>query len=186
MEEKSHIIHVLGQAHEALKNNDAVVLKELSNQTIHCASCIQDSGSITIAVLNYALSKIIERGQQNNIKNWSAFVKRFSLYLDSAAHALEDDNEDKYQDFIRKARTTLEGVAVNLKPYIKEVIRNASINKASKLYEHGISLGQTANLLGVTQWELSDYAGSRVETSSGMSKHINVKMRAQMALEFFG
>ena len=186
MEERSHIIHVLGEAHEALKNNDAVALKELSNQTIHCASCIQDSGSITIAVLNYALSKIIERGQQNTIKNWAAFVKRFSIYLDSASHSLEDNNQEKYEEFIKKARASLEGVAINLKPYIQEVIRNASINKASKLYEHGISLGQTASLLGITQWELSDYAGSRVETSSGMSRNINVKKRAQMALEFFG
>jgi len=186
VEEKSHIIHILEETHEALKNNDAIALKELSNQTVHCASCIQDSGSITIAVLDYALNKLLERGQQNNIKNWPAFVKRFNLYLDSAAHALEEDNQQKYEDFIKQARASLEGVAVNLKPYIQEVMRNASINKASKLYEHGISLGQTASLLGVTQWELSAYTGTRVETSSDMSRNINVKKRAQMALEFFG
>ena len=176
---------MLEETHEALKNNDAVALRELSNQTIHCASCIQDSGSITIAVLNYALSKIIERGQQNNIKSWSSFVKRFSLYIDSAAHSLGENKQVKFEEFIKKARASLEGIAINLKPYIQEVIRNASINKASKLYEHGISLGQTASLLGVTQWELSDYTGTRVNTSRSMNKNINVKLRAQMALEFF-
>ena len=43
-----------------------------------------------------------------------------------------------------------------LKEYIQEVFRKAYINKASRIYEHGISRAETAGLLGVTQWELAE------------------------------
>lgn len=184
VEERAHIIHVLDETREALKNNDSPALKDLSNQTIHCASCIQDTGSIIIAVLNYALSKIIERGKNSDMPSWKSFVSEFSEKIDSAAHALAEENEVKYQSELVKARKLLENAAGNIKPYIHEVLRNAAINKASKLYEHGISRGQTANLLGITQWELSEYSGPRVETKPEMNQKISVNQRAQMALEF--
>jgi predicted transcriptional regulator len=84
------------------------------------------------------------------------------------------------------ARKTLSSLSVNLKPYIEEVMRKASINKASKIYEHGISLGQTANLLGISQWELSEYTGQTSIADTNYNNTINTKKRAQMAMEFFG
>jgi predicted transcriptional regulator len=72
-----------------------------------------------------------------------------------------------------------------MKPYIQEVLRKASINKASKIYEHGISLGQTAQLLGITQWELSEYSGQTNVSDNDYNKTLDIKKRAKMALEFF-
>lgn len=184
-EERPHIINVLRRAAAALKKGDAIELKELSNQTIHCASCIQDSGSITIAVLNYALSKILERNQHIRIKKWPAIVSKITLYYEIAAKELEKNNIAKYEKSIVSARQALTSVS-DVKEAIKEVMRKASINKASKLYEHGISLGQTANLLGVTQWELSEYSAEATSNQGDFNKTLNIQKRADMALEFFG
>ena len=62
-------------------------------------------------------------------------------------------------------------------------MRKASINKASRIYEHGISLGKTAQLLGITQWELTEYTGQKREEKPYGA--LSAKKRAQMALEFF-
>src|SRR3989338_3046342 len=43
--------------------NDIPELKDLSNQTIHNASVFQDECSVSIAIVVYALYKIIERHQ---------------------------------------------------------------------------------------------------------------------------
>ena len=75
MEEVKHVIDVLQQTKESLKEKDAVKLRELSNQTIHAASTIQDAGSIALAVLIYTLSKIVERQDYNKIKSWDTFEK---------------------------------------------------------------------------------------------------------------
>jgi len=181
-EESLHTIQVLESTEESLRNEDSVSLKNLSNQTIHSACAIQDPGSLTIAVLVYSLSKIVERKESIKIKNWDEFVRRINSFFDLAIKALKDNRNDKYESYLIMARNSLTSISVNLKPYIQEVLRKASINKASKLYEHGISLGKTALLLGVSQWELADYTGQREQEDSDT---MDTKKRAKMALEFF-
>ena len=129
-------------------------------------------------------SKLIERDDYQKIKNWDSFVKKFNALLDLAADAVSKENQEAYEKHLEKARKTLESTSINLKPYIQSVLRKASINKASKLHEHGISLEHTSKLLGVTQWELAEYAGHKAKDTP-LNTTIDVKQRAQMALEFF-
>ena len=182
--EAQHRINVLQQVKSALLSKNALKLKNLSNNTIHSASSHQDSASITIAVIVYTLSKLIERDDHQKIKNWGMFVKKFNSFLDLAIKAIEDDRPKRYADYMEKARKILESHAISLKQYIKDVLKKASINKGSKIYAHGISLEQTAKLLGVTQWELSDYIGQKTFDIK-QERTIDVKSRAKMALEFF-
>ncbi len=185
MEEVEHVIAVLKSVKQALQNEDVLKLKDLSNQTIHSASTSQDEGSITIAVLVYTLSKLLERKEYMKIKNWNNFLKKFNSFLDLAILSLKSQKPENYVYDLEKARKAITSISINLKPYIEEVIRKASINKASKIYEHGISMEQTARLLGITQWELSEYSGQTNVSDVNYNKTLDVKKRAKMALEFF-
>ena len=177
-----HLIQVLEATKHALNKKDAIKLKELSDQTIHSACGIQDPGSITIAVLDYSLSKLLERKENMKIKNWNKFLKKINSYLELAINALTDEKPEKYEHYLILPRKALSSISINLKPYIQEILRKASINKASKLYEHGLSLGQTANLLGITQWELAEYTGQKSEPMDKQA--VDIKSRARLALEF--
>lgn len=183
MEEAAHIVKVLSSAKDALKDNDFLKMSELSSQTTHSASCMQDAGSITIAVLIYALSKLIERKDYKKMKNWSKFSRKFNGYLNLAIISVKNNNNNKYEDYLQKARESLKILSLNFKPYIEEVLRKAAINKASRIYEHGISRGRTAQLLGVTEWEVAEYTGQKPVQEK--PHKINTKKRAEMALEFF-
>lgn len=185
MEEAEHLINVISAAKENLILHDTERLVELSNQTIHTASSHQDEGCITLAVIIYTLSKLIERKDFEKIKNWERFVKRFNSFMDLAIVSLKEDKEEKYHKYLEMARKTLASISINLKPYIKEVLRKAAINKASKIYEHGISMGKTAKMLGITNWELSEYTGQKNISDNPFNESINVKKRAEIALEFF-
>jgi hypothetical protein len=180
-----HIAQVLKETQEALKKKNSLKLKDLSNDTIHSACSHQDSASITIATIIYSLSKIIERDDYARFKSWDLFVKKFNAILDLAIKALNEDKLDKYNNYIRSARKALESNSVSLKPYIQNILKKASINKGSKIYEHGISLEQTAKLLGISQWELSDYIGQRDQKDHKHGQTIDVKKRVKIALEFF-
>jgi hypothetical protein len=59
----------------------------------------------------------------------------------------------------------------------------SKISKGSRLYEHGISIGRTAKLLGVSKWDLMQYAGKTGihEVVSG----INVGERIKYAKSLF-
>jgi len=183
MEEVVHVIQVLEAMQESLNKNDANRLRELSNQTIHCASTVQDAGSITLAVIIYTLSKLIERGDNRKIREWSKFQKKFLGLLTLALKSVKEGDFDYYERYLHEARKSLTALSVNLKPYIQEVMRKASINKASRIYEHGISMGHTAQLLGITQWELAEYTGQKVVTEP-YGETIDIKKRAGMAMEF--
>jgi predicted transcriptional regulator len=91
---------------------------------------------------------------------------------------------DRMEDYIMMARKSLTGLG-SIKHYVQEVLKKASINKASKIYEHGISLGHTADLLGLTQWELAEYTSQSNAAENEQSITVDVKKRAKMALEFF-
>ncbi len=184
MEEVEHVTEVLLSAKKAIKEGDSVSLRNLSDQTIHSASTNQDGGSIALAVIIYALSKLIERGDNYKIKKWPIFIKRFNSDIDFCISSLKSKRDDLYIKHLRHVRIVLTNAAVNIKPYIEDVYRKASLNKASKIYEHGISLGQTAKLLGVMQWELAEYT-SRKQIQEAYTETLNVKKRIATATEFF-
>lgn len=184
MEEDDHLISVISDAKQCLTDKNSSELKSLSNQIIHQASIHQDTGCITLAVLIYTLSKLIERKDYDRLENWDKFVKEIGQCMDSAVNELEKGKENDYENYLEKARMALSSISGDLKPYIQEVLRKASINKASKIYDHGISMERTAKMLGVTQWELSEYAGGRQAPDSPFNETIDVKKRAKMALEF--
>jgi len=182
--EVNNILRILKETKKAILESDSLKLKELSNQTIHSASTLQDTDSISIAILVYSLSKIIERKDRFKIKKWNLFVQKINSYLSLAEKALKEDRIDKLTLYLEQTRKTITSIS-NIKPIIQDVIRKASINKASKIYEHGISMEQTANILGITQWELSEYAGQTNIAEVPLNKTQDVKQRAKMAMEFF-
>jgi len=183
MQEVKHLTKVLESTKKALKAKDPQSLKSLSDQTLHTSTTQQDISSINLAVIIYTLSKLIERHDYEKEKNWSVFEKNFISLTDLAIKALKTNDETNYKKEIQRLRKSLESISTNLKPYIKDVIRKAEINKASKLYEHGLSMEQTSKLLGITQWELAEYTGQK--DISIPSDNITVKQRAKMALGFF-
>lgn len=185
MEEVGHVINVLEQTKEAIESEDVLKLKELSNLTLHAASTAQDTGSVTIAVIVYALSKIIQRREIFKIKNWKVFTKKIDGTIDLAIKALKEDKIDKYEKYMEHLRKTITSTNLNIRHLIQDVLRKASINKASRIYEHGISLGHTAQILGITEWELSEYAGQTRIPDVKFNVTISAEKRAKMAMEFF-
>ncbi|MFH1425172.1 MAG: hypothetical protein ABIG28_00370 [archaeon] len=183
-EECIHISQLLNQTKRAITQKNSTQLKALSNQTIHDVCSFQDEASITIAVLLYTLSKLIERNNYKEIKSWDSLVKKFNSYIDLAIKAITQNNTEAYTKHILEARKIIESQSINLKPYIQDVLKKAAINKGSKLYSHGISLEQTARLLGTTQWELSEYIG-QTNRDEKQNRTIDVKQRVKMAMEFF-
>ena len=44
--------------------------------------------------------------------------------------------------------------------YITEVLQQAKIKKGGRIYEHGLSVGMSAQIMGISKWELMDYLGA--------------------------
>jgi len=151
---KKDILEVLSQAIASLQAEDHHALGELSNHIIHDASIFQDDDSVSVAVLVYALSKMVQRCCDEKIP-----FQHLVPLVKQAHDNLAAGNEEGYRSLVRKMIDEVKKLDQKLKLYITEVMEKARVKKASKLHEHGISIARTAELLGVSQWELQDYIG---------------------------
>jgi len=186
MQEKENIIDIFEKAKKAIKEEDVIAIKDLSNRTIHTSAIYQDPDNINVAVILYALSKIIERTRYREMPGWDKFEKTYIDALENALIALKRDDIKVYRDQINRIKDVINELSGHLKKYIEEVFRKAQINKGSRIYEHGISLEATAKILDITIWELQAYTGQTGIADVDLAYTLDIRKRIKNAEEMFG
>ena len=186
MQEKKNLIRILKESVSAVGKNNVGKLKNLSNQTIHTSSIQQDPDNIAVAVIVYSLSKIIERRKYTYYKEWPNFYKKYMSHIREAIKDLEKDNITHFRVHVKDIQKEINKLSPKFKKYIQDVFRKAEINKASRIYEHGISMEQTARLLGITLWELAEYAGQTGISDVNLTVTLDIKKRLKQAKDIFG
>ena len=186
MKEPDNIIRILRETRKAIKDDNPLKMKELSGQTIHTATISQEGDSIVIAVLVYSLGKIMQRDHYRKMEGWGEFYTVLMKNLDSAIDYLEKDDVKNFRLSIGRIRNSMNEISGDLMTYIKDVFRKSEINKAFKLHEHGLSLEQTSELLGVNLWDLSSYVGQSSLGEAKVNESMPVKNRIKIAEDIFG
>ena len=185
MQEKENILRILKETKEAMIKGDNVAIKSLSNQTINTAALSQDPDNIAVAVIIYSLGKVLERQQYQEFKGWNDFYNAVMGSINNSIKDIEKNNDNKIREDIEKITKEIEKLSGKLKRYIEDVFWKARINKASKIYEHGISMEKTAKLLGITLYELASYAGQARIDDVALENTMDVRKRIKIALEMF-
>ncbi len=177
---KEDILAVLDKVINILavkEEKNVVGIKGLSNHTIHNASIFQDRDSVGLAVIVYSLSKIIERKGELSPDILDS--------LNKARKELKENNFSSYRKTIKDLLKEISRIDNRLKLFIEQVIKQAEIKKGSKLYEHGISLAQAAEVLGISQWELMNYIGKTRIADMAIAGE-GIKARLNFARGLFG
>lgn len=146
------ILRTLKQSILYLRQKSTLRLDELSDHALHTASIFQDEDSLSIAVVTYALSKLIKRDGK--------VPEDVITLLGRAKEALTKKSMKEYSGIVREITRNIEAVDKKMNLYIQKVINNAEIKKGSRLYEQGISLSRAAEMLGLSQWEMMRYVGN--------------------------
>ena len=178
---KKDILSVLAELAEILKFKeecDIAKIKELSNHIVHNASVFQDEDSISVAVLIYSLSKLIERKQKN------LDYEKILGMINSCISDLNNNEDEQFRKSIKNIFNFIRTIDEKLKLYIAEVINQAQIKKGCKLCEHGISIARASEVLGISQWELSHYIG-KTTLMDRFSEPVNVSARIKIARSLF-
>ena len=178
---KRDIVAVLGELFEILKSkedSDILQVKSLSNHTIHNASVFQDEDSISVAVLIYSISKIMER------KEKEIDYGKLRNMLNLALQNIKSSNDEAFRKTIKDLFGFIRAMDAKLKLYINEVINQAQIKKGCKLCEHGISVARASEILGVSRWELMHYLGQTTLIDQ-FSEPVNALQRLKFARGLF-
>lgn len=186
MQSKEHILKILEGTKNSIQKGDSTTIKNLSNQTTNTAALTHDPDNIVIAVIVYSISKILERENYKKLPGWDAFYNTIFKCINDTIVSIKNNDEAKIKDNLNCLRNSIIKISGSFKKNIQDIFRKASINKASRIYEHGISMGKTANLLGITKFELANYVGQKEEISERpIIKNIDVKSRINLAMEMF-
>ena len=178
---KRDIISVLTDLTNVLserKETDIVEIKSLSNHVIHNASVFQDEDSISVAVLIYSLSKIIERREKEIDFN------KIIVIINSAISNLKGNNDAGFRKSVKYFFSFIRTIDKRLRLYINEVINQAQIKKGCKLCEHGISVARASEVLGISRWELMHYLG-KTTLIDQFSESVSVSNRLKFARRLF-
>ena len=186
MKEVANILRILQETRAAIEVEDSFKIKKLSDQTIHTATISQDSDNIIAAVLVYSIAKIVEREHYRKMPGWEKFQEVLLKNLDLAISSLEKNDIEKFRHYVGQIRHSLNKIDENLAVYIKQVFQKAQINKAFKIYEHGLSSQQVAELLGVSLWDLASYIGQSRVNEAKLNVSMPEKKRIKIAEGFFG
>ena len=163
---------------EVKGEKDAIELKSLSDHTIHNSLVFQDEISVSMAVLIYALSKIIER------KQYALNYKIILKLLRTAMKHLYDYEEKKFANVTKTLFSEISKIDNKLKLYVQEVINQAQIKKGYNLCRHGLSCAKASEILGISQWELMNYIG-KTKLNENIQDIINVRTRLKFARGLF-
>jgi len=105
-------------------------------------------------------------------------------YLKKALQSLEIGDVEKYRHSIKKVFDYIIKFDKKLRLYALNVINQAQIKRGSKLFEHGLSIGRIAELLGLSRWELMRYIG-RTNIVDGFREKTRIKDKINFTRKLF-
>lgn len=156
---------------------DPELLKELSEHAINHVALYKDLDIISVTVFIYSLYKIIHSLKENDLQS---IVDE----LEAAHGALTSSNFGRYNRSIKKLFALIRKSDVKVKEHLQDVMQAAKIKKGTALLEKGLSIGQAAGLMGLSNWDLQQYAG-KTPFLGEHQEALSAKKRLMTALEIF-
>ncbi len=182
-EVRKEILEILDKAIEILKVKeewDISQLSNLSDEIINSAIIFEDEDAVSIAILIYALYKMLARKTHDDI-----IYTQVEHELINARKILETRDEDGYRGRIKYLFDLVNRIDTELSKYFQELIGKAKIKKGSTLFEHGLSIAKVSDVVGISQWELMDYIG-KTKVFDVETHETDAKVRVTLARKIFG
>ena len=152
---RTEIINLLSQSFDILKirkEEDVEKLKKLSNKGIETVALYKDMDLISVTVLIYSLYKIITCVSADD---YQYLLKD----LEKAKLNLEKRNFTMYNKSVRLIYKIIHKCDAKVKDHLSNVLHAAKVKKSAVLLSKGLSIGQAAGLMGLSNWDLQTYAG---------------------------
>ena len=160
------------------ESKDIEELKTLSDHSIEDIAVQKDLELVSVTVLLYSIYKTVTG---IDAKIYDQLLKE----LQNAASSLEQRNLSRYNSSIKKLYEIIRTSDTKVKEHLNDVMHAARIKKGATLLQRGLSIGQAAGLMGLSNWELQQYAGKSTALDQHTEK-IPAQTRMKKALQLFG
>lgn len=175
------VLYILQKAVDILQvrdSKDVEELKALSDHAIEDVALHKDLDIISITVLIYSLYKIVQNLKD---KDYQAILNE----LKNAVKAIKIHDLKPYNKSIKNIYSIIRKCDVQVKEHLQDVMQAARIKKGTALLEKGLSIGQAAGLMGLSNWDLQQYA-AKTTALQFEAETLPAKDRMKLAFNFFG
>lgn len=162
---------------EQKEDKDLEELKVLSNHAIEDVAAHKDLDIISMTVLLYSLYKIVGSLARENYNLFLSNLKKAESFL-------REGNLAKYNSMMKSLFTLVQKNNAQVREHLQDVMQAARIKKGTALLEKGLSIGQAAGLMGLSNWDLQQYAAKTVVLSQH-EEGMPAVQRLQKALLLF-
>ncbi|MFH1668866.1 MAG: hypothetical protein ABIA62_02980 [Candidatus Woesearchaeota archaeon] len=175
---KKDLVRILKKAQRYINSGDSNKLKSISENAIYNLTVYQDEDSLSLAVILYAISKLLERWGFD-----SEHAEQTRVLLGSAQFSVENDDPLEYREKMKNLFDFISTVEKESKIYVEKVIEKAQIKKGTSIYAQGISIARVADLFGIGQWELLSYIGkTRIHDEPQQKSDVAERLRFARSL----
>lgn len=178
---KKELLEILLETIEILENKEEKEieeLKELSDKSVEAVALYKDLDLISITVFVYSLYKIVNHLSPQDYQNILSELK-------FAKKNLSQNNLGEYNQNIKTVFSVITKCNAKIKDHLHDIMHAARIKKSAILLKKGLSIGQAAGLMGLSNWDLQQYAGQTIVLQSHQEA-IPAKKRMALALKLFG
>ncbi|HIH11178.1 TPA: hypothetical protein HA241_03245 [Candidatus Woesearchaeota archaeon] len=163
---------------EVRNETDFTQLETLSNHAIEDVAVYKDADIITITVFLYSLYKVV---RTLNDTEYQTVIR----LLRATQRALEQHNLGNYNRSIKALFSAVEKSNTQTREHLQTVMDAARIKKGTVLLSKGLSIGQAAGLMGLSNWDLQSYA-SKTTALEHDEKGVPASTRLNITLKIFG
>ncbi|MFH0986996.1 MAG: hypothetical protein V1911_03000 [Candidatus Micrarchaeota archaeon] len=164
--------------------NDAFYLREQSNELIERAMITGDSHLVKLSLISYGLSKLVRKPHLMKSDEWGKFKSKM---IDELKEAVKEPNTLEQADRVLDSITEkISAFDKEMGNYMADVMQQARVKQASRVYSLGVSLSKAAELTGVQKNELFDYIGITKIHERPFTQTLDLKTRYKKAREVFG
>jgi hypothetical protein len=176
---KKEILFDLNKAIQIIQtkeNKDIEELRVLSDHAIEDVASHKDLDLVAVTVLLYSLYKV---GESMSPEDYAAVLNDLTAARDN----LQRNQFGRYNRNIKDLYSVIRRRHAAVKTHLQDVMQAARIKKGAVLLQKGLSLGQAAGLMGLTNWELQQYAGGTI-----LIEHeaVSAKKRLKLTRGIFG
>ncbi len=177
---RKEILYDLQRALAILKEREARDLEELKQVSDHAIEDIavqKDLELVSITVLLYSLYKI---APSISDKDYQAVWDE----LHNTYHSLKTYKLGQYNSSVKRLFEIVRKSNAKVQEHLQDVMQAARIKKGASLLQRGLSIGQAAGIMGLSNWDLQQYAGRTVALTQHEEK-LPAEKRMAVALKLF-
>ncbi len=145
-------VTVIREIRKAFEAGDHEFLRKIALDLARRAAVEQSRGDADLAVIAYALSKILSKVHFAHSENWPR-------YRHAIISALRDAENGREHNVIARVERTIRKIDAEDGHFVKNVVDKARAKMAATAYSVGISASLAASLFNADLHDLLDYVG---------------------------